>query len=188
MSLQKLGVQKPLKEKIVLFLGRITLQKGPDYFIEAANIVLKKMKNVRFVMAGSGDMLPRMISRIAEYRMHDRFHFTGFLKGIDVERMYAMSDIYVMPSVSEPFGISPFEALLYDVPTIISKQSGVSEILKNSLKVDFWDVNKLAELIISLLENEAFAHEIAEKSKDDIKNIGWDTAGAKLSKIYQLMV
>lgn len=187
-SVQKFGLQRPLKEKTVLFLGRITLQKGPDYFIEAAKLVYDKVKNVRFVMAGSGDMLPRMISRVAEYRMHDRFHFTGFLKGIDVERMYALSDIYVMPSVSEPFGISPFEALLYDVPTIISKQSGVAEILKDALKVDFWDVNKLAELIIKLIENDEFAKEVAEKSKENIKYIGWETAGAKLANIYQNLV
>jgi len=183
-SIESFGIKKSVKEKIVLFLGRITMQKGPDYFLEAANIVARKVKNVRFVMAGSGDMLPRMINRMAEYRLIDRFHFTGFLTGTDVEKMYAMSDIYVMPSVSEPFGISPFEALVYDVPIIISKQSGVAEILKNALKIDFWDVNKLAELMILLLENEDAAKEITEKSKHDMETVGWDSAGGKLKSIY----
>jgi glycogen synthase len=183
-----LGIRKNLKEKIVLFLGRVTMQKGPDYFVEAAYLVYKKMKNVRFVMAGSGDLLPRMILRMAHLRMTDRFHFTGFLKGIDVEKMYAMSDLYVMPSVSEPFGISPFEALLYDVPIIISKQSGVAEVLKNAVKVDFWDVQRLAEMIIMLLEKEDIAREVVEKSKGDLQNVAWDSASFKLKTLYESML
>jgi len=187
-KIEQFGIKKNVDEKIVLFLGRITMQKGPDYFIEAAYKVYKVMKNVRFVMAGSGDMLSRMILRMASLKMLDRFHFTGFLKGMEVERMYAMSDIYVMPSVSEPFGISPFEALVYDIPTIISKQSGVAEILKNAPKVDFWDVNKLAEWMILLLQNEDFANEVAEKSKEDMENIGWDNAGLNIKNVYSKVI
>lgn len=183
--LDKFGLMKKQNEKIVLFMGRITMQKGPDYFIEAAYRVYRKNRNVKFVMAGSGDMLPRMILRMAKLRMLDRFHFTGFLKGIDVERMYALSDVYVMPSVSEPFGIAPFEALLYDVPIIISRQSGIAEVLPHALKIDFWDINKMAELIQMLIENEAIAREIAEKCKDDMKNIGWDNAGFKIKQVYE---
>jgi len=179
------GIKKNVDEKIVLFLGRITMQKGPDYFMEAAHRVYKKYKNVRFVMAGSGDMLPRMITRMASLRMIDRFHFTGFLKGIDVERMYALSDLYVMPSVSEPFGIAPFEALLYDVPIIISRQSGVAEVLKNAIKVDFWDINKLSEMILMLIENDKVANEVAEKCKEDMSNIGWDNAGLRIKNVYE---
>ena len=179
------GIKKNVDEKVVLFLGRITMQKGPDYFLEAAYRVYKKHKNVRFVMAGSGDMLPRMITRMASLRMLDRFHFTGFLKGIDVERMYALSDLYVMPSVSEPFGIAPFEALLYDVPIIISRQSGVAEVLKNAIKVDFWDVNKMAEMILMLIDNDKVAEEMAAKCKEDMANIGWDNAGLKIKNVYK---
>jgi glycosyltransferase involved in cell wall biosynthesis len=153
--------------------------------VEAAKLVYSKMKNVRFVMAGSGDMLPRMILRMADLRMADRFHFTGFLHGIDVERMYAMSDIYVMPSVSEPFGISPFEALLYDVPIIISKQSGVAEVLKNAVKIDFWDVQKLADWIIRLIKDDNLSKKVVEASQIDLQNVGWDSAGFKLKEIYQ---
>lgn len=187
-KLKRLGIEKNVKEKIVLFLGRVTMQKGPDYFVEAAYKVFQKNKNVRFVMAGSGDMLTRMILRVASLRMLDRFHFTGFLKGVDVERMYAMSDIYVMPSVSEPFGISPFEALLYDVPAIISKQSGVAEVLNHAIKIDFWDIDRLAEMMLMLLENEKIAKEIASKSKADMEFIHWDYAGEKIKSVYKTVL
>ena len=125
---------------MVLFLGRITFQKGPDYFVEAAAQVLHVLPDVTFVMAGAGDMMGRMIERVAELGIGDRFHFTGFLQGEEIERIFSLSDLYVMPSVSEPFGISPLEAMSYDVPVILSRQSGVSEILRHALKVDFWDV------------------------------------------------
>jgi len=183
-QIERYGITKNLKEKIVLFLGRVTMQKGPDYFIEAANLVLQKIPNVRFVMAGSGDMLPRMISRMAQLRISDRFHFTGFLHGTDVERMYALSDVYVMPSVSEPFGISPFEALLYDIPIIISRQSGVAEILKSALLIDFWDIQKLAESIIKTLEDESFSRMIVERCQESIKHIEWNNAGREIRQIY----
>ena len=116
-------------------MGRITFQKGPEYFVEAAKKVIERDPNVRFVMAGSGDLLNRMIDRVAELRMGTKFHFTGFLKGDDVDHMYAISDVYVMPSVSEPFGIAPLEAVRHNTPVIISKQSGVAEVLKNAIKV-----------------------------------------------------
>ena len=181
---ERYNIGKNLDDKIVLFLGRVTMQKGPDYFIEAANLVLKEIENVRFIMAGSGDLMPEMISRMAELKIADRFHFTGFLRGLDVERMYAMSDLYVMPSVSEPFGITPFEALLYDVPIIISKQSGVSEILKHAVVVDFWDIQKLANYIISILKNEDLAQEIVRNCKEEIQQVEWHSAGNRLKNIY----
>jgi len=124
-------------EKIVLFLGRITMQKGPEYFLAAAKKVLEHVKNVRFVMAGSGDMTRRSIELAAELGIGHKVVFTGFLRGDDVARIFKMADLYVMPSVSEPFGIAPLEALSHDVPVLISKQSGVSEILTHVLKVDF---------------------------------------------------
>jgi len=182
---ERCNVNKPLKEKLVLFLGRVTMQKGPDYFIEAANLVLKKMKNVRFVMAGSGDMLHRIINRMAYLRIADRFHFTGFLKGADVERIYAMSDLYVMPSVSEPFGISPFEALLYDVPVIISKQSGVAEVLKSAQMVDFWDVQKLADRMVQLLTNDELARETVRRCRGEIQHVAWENTGAQIKSVYE---
>jgi len=187
-TLSRFGIKKGVKEKVVLFLGRVTMQKGPDYFLQAAYLVLKRMRNVRFVMAGSGDMLPRMINWMAGMRIADRFHFTGFLRGVDVERMYAMSDLYVMPSVSEPFGITPFEALLYDVPILISKQSGVGEVLQNAVKVDFWDVHTLADQMVRLLSNEGYAGEVVERCKGELQNIEWESAGIKVKDIYASII
>ena len=140
---------KTVDEKIVTFLGRITFQKGPEYFVEAAKLVLQKTDKARFVMAGSGDLLRKMIKYAAKLGIADKFHFTDFLRGKDVDKMFGLSDVYVMPSVSEPFGISPLEAMRSNVPVIISKQSGVSEILQHAIKIDFWDVNAMADAIYS---------------------------------------
>lgn len=178
-------IKKNIEEKIVLFLGRITSQKGPEYFIEAAVKVLNKLNNVRFVMSGNGDLFPGMINRMAELEIAENFHFTGFLKGAEVERIYAMSDLYVMPSVSEPFGISPFEALLYDVPVIISKQSGAAEILAHAVKVDFWDTDRLAGAIISLLEDEELRENTVRLCREDMKSISWNRAGMRIAEIYK---
>ncbi|MDP2725475.1 MAG: glycosyltransferase family 4 protein [Syntrophales bacterium] len=177
--------EKDRDEKIVLFLGRVTFQKGPDYFVEAAHLVLKNIPGVHFVMAGAGDMMPKMMERVAELQMGDKFRFTGFLRGEDVERMYAMSDLYVMPSVSEPFGISPLEAMLYDVPVIISKQSGVSEILHHALKVDFWNVRELADKMIALLRHPSIGDEMSERAREELKKIRWEYAAEKIVTVYR---
>ncbi|MBA4423674.1 MAG: 4-alpha-glucanotransferase [Syntrophus sp. (in: bacteria)] len=145
------------RRKMVLFLGRITFQKGPDYFVEAAARVLKVLPDVTFVMAGAGNMMGQMIERVGELGIGDHFHFTGFLQGEEIERIFSLSDLYVMPSVSEPFGISPLEAMSYDVPVIISRQSGIAEILKHALKVDFWDVREIAGRIVAVLKHPALA-------------------------------
>lgn len=187
-QLERCQIKKGFKEKIVLFLGRVTLQKGPDYFVEAAKLVLKKLDNVRFVMAGSGDMLNRLIERVAYYRIQDKFHFTGFLHGKEVEEMFALSDVYVMPSVSEPFGVTPFEAMLYHVPVIISKQSGISEILHHAIKVDFWDVQKLASNIIEVLTNETLSQYLIEEGGKELDQISWDSAAQKVIHHYNQVV
>ncbi len=171
-------------EKIVTFLGRITYQKGPDYFIEAANLVLKKDKNVRFVMAGSGDMMNRMVRRVAQLKIANRFHFTGFLKGKEVDRMFQMSDVYVMPSISEPFGISPLEAMRSNVPVVISKQSGVAEILNHALKVDFWDVDAMADAIHGLLHYNALSAMFQEHGAEEVENLKWENAALQTEKVY----
>ncbi len=178
-------VERNPDEKIVLFLGRITFQKGPDYFVEAASRVLARMPDARFVMAGVGDMLPRMIERVAELRLGHRFHFTGFLKGQDVERMYAMSDLYVMPSVSEPFGISPLEAMAYDVPVIVSRHAGVSEVIRHALKVDFWNVDEIADKILSVLQHPALSAELLRNSRQELRTICWNVAAGRILDVYR---
>ena len=172
------------KEKRVLFLGRVTFQKGPDYFVEAARLVLDTLPDVRFIMAGSGDMLPRMVRRVSQLRMGSRFHFTGFMRGADVDRMYALSDLYVMPSVSEPFGIAPLEAMLYDVPVLLSRQSGVSEILRNALKVDFWDTREMANNICAVLSYPRLAEEMVKNCREELKSITWDRAAEGILDAY----
>ncbi len=175
-------------KKTVLFLGRITFQKGPDYFVEAAALVLEKMADVTFIMAGSGDMTGQMMRRVNELGIADNFHFTGFLQGQELEKAFAMSDLYVMPSVSEPFGISPLEAIAYDVPVIISRQSGVSEILKHALKVDFWDVKEMASLIISILKHPALGETMAKEAYAELKDMQWKKAAEKIVSVYESLI
>lgn len=171
-------------EKRVLFLGRITFQKGPEYFMEAARLVLEKIPNARFFMAGTGDMLPQLVRRAGQLRIGNRFHFAGFLRGEQVDRMFALSDLYVMPSVSEPFGITPLEAMLYDVPVLVSRQSGVSEILKHALKADFWDTRDMADKICAVLNYPALARELVKNCREEMKSIRWGNAADQLLQIY----
>jgi glycosyltransferase involved in cell wall biosynthesis len=181
-----LNAKKHVKEKIVTFLGRVTFQKGPDYFVEAANKVLQKDENVRFVMAGQGDMLNRMIKRVAQLKISTKFHFTGFLKGDEVDTMFAMSDVYVMPSVSEPFGISPLEAMRSNVPVVISKQSGVAEVLRHALKVDFWDIDALSDSIYGLLHYDALSRMFIKYGKEEVNNMKWDDSAIKVRLVYEM--
>ena len=181
---EKIKLKKGVDEKIVTFLGRITMQKGPEYFVEAANLVLQKMNNVRFVMAGSGDMMNAMVKRAAELKITDRFHFTGFLKGDDVFDMFRMSDVFVMPSVSEPFGIVPLEAMQSNVPVIISHQSGVSEILKYAIKIDYWDTYAMADAIYGLINYPALHHMFKEQGKEEVANLLWKNSAKKVRDIY----
>jgi len=176
--------QKMSGDKVVTFLGRVTMQKGPEYFVEAAHMVLQKMDNVRFVMAGSGDMLYRMIWRIAALRMGRRFHFTGFLRGDDVYRMFSITDVYVMPSVSEPFGISPLEAMQSNVPVIISHQSGVSEILRHAVKVNFWDIDAMADAIYGILNYGALSEMFKKYGKEEVDDLKWENAAYQVRDVY----
>jgi glycogen synthase len=172
-------------EKIVLFLGRITMQKGPEYFLAAAKKVLEVMDNVKFVMAGSGDMIRRTIEMAAGMGIGHKVLFTGFLRGPDVERIFKMADLYVMPSVSEPFGIAPLEAMSHDVPVIISKQSGVSEVLTHALKVDFWDINEMANKIIAVLKHPPLASMLRQHGSFEIRRMSWNDAARRCAEVYE---
>lgn len=182
---EPLKVEKQVPEKIVTFLGRVTFQKGPEYFIEAAYKVLQRDPNVRFVMAGSGDLLEKMIRRVAQLRISTRFHFTGFLRGENVDRMFMMSDVYVMPSVSEPFGISPLEAMRSNVPVVISKQSGVAEILQHALKVDFWDIDAMADAIYGLLQYKSLPEMFSKYGAMEVENLKWENAARHIKSVYE---
>ena len=180
--------ERAVKDKVVTFLGRITYQKGPDYFVEAAANVLQRLSDVRFVMAGSGDLMNHVVRRVAQLGIADRFHFTGFLKGGEVQRMFRLSDVYVMPSVSEPFGISPLEAMRSGVPVIISRQSGVAEVLDYAIKVNYWDVDALADAIYGLLTYPALGRMFASKGLEEVTGLKWTNAAAKIKTVYETVV
>ena len=180
--------ERAVKDKVVTFLGRITYQKGPDYFVEAAAKVQQRVSDVRFVMAGSGDLMNHVVRRVAQLGIADRFHFTGFLKGGEVQRMFRLSDVYVMPSVSEPFGISPLEAMRSGVPVIISRQSGVAEVLDYAIKVNYWDVDALADAIYGLLTYPALGRMFASKGLEEVTGLKWTNAAAKIKTVYETVV
>ncbi|MEO1715965.1 MAG: glycosyltransferase [Planctomycetota bacterium] len=178
------GSQIESTDKIVLFLGRITMQKGPEYFVRAARRVLDRYEHVKFVVAGSGDMAMRMIEEAAALGIGHKVLFTGFLRGKDVDRVFQMADCYVMPSVSEPFGIAPLEAMKNDVPVIISKQSGVSEVLTHALKVDFWDTDEMANKIIAVLRHPPLSQTLRQHGPMELRGLTWDGAAQRVIGIY----
>jgi len=180
------GIRKD--EKVVLFLGRVTMQKGPEYFIAAAKKVLQKMDNVKFVVAGSGDQIEQTIELAAKAGIGSKITFTGFLHGDDVRRVYEMADVYVMPSVSEPFGIAPLEAIAHQVPVIISRQSGVSEVLEHALKVDFWDTHDIANKIIAVLRHPPLSRTMREHADLEVRELTWDGAAARCESVYAGLV
>lgn len=173
------------KDKIVLYFGRITMQKGPEYFIQAAKKVLEHMDDVKFVVAGSGDQAQRMIEMAAALGIGNKVLFTGFLRGRDIARVFAMADLYVMPSVSEPFGIAPLEAMSHNVPVLISKSSGVSEVLMHALKVDFWDIEDMADKILAVLRHPPLSRQLVEHGAFEIRGINWDGAAIRTARCYE---
>jgi glycosyltransferase involved in cell wall biosynthesis len=175
-------------EKIVLFLGRVTMQKGPEYFLRAAKKVVEKYQDVRFVVAGSGDMIAQCVREVAELGLGRYVTFTGFLRGDDVAKVFRMADLYVMPSVSEPFGIAPLEALSHNVPVIISRQSGVSEVLTHVLKVDFWDVNEMANKILAVLRHAPLRRTLRQHGHIELRKLSWTDSAAKLKTIYERLL
>ncbi len=176
------------KGKVVLFLGRITIQKGPDYFIEVAKKVHDFEPNTYFVIAGDGDMMPRIINRAHELGIADKVIFTGFLQGADVHKAFQMADLYVMPSVSEPFGLVALESLKNKTPIIVSKQSGVSEVLKNCLKTDFWDIDKMTDMIVNVLRNQALHDELKELGHNEVQKFNLDEPARKIHDVYKEVI
>jgi glycogen(starch) synthase len=172
------------KDKIVLFFGRITMQKGPEYFVQAAKRVLDVMEDVKFVVAGSGDLASMMIEMAAEMGIGHKVLFTGFLRGSDIKRVFSLADLYVMPSVSEPFGIAPLEAMSHDVPALISKSSGVSEVLTHALKVDFWDVEEMANKIVAVLRHPPLRKALQDNGQFEIRALTWDGAATRCGQVY----
>ncbi len=180
------GIQS--KDKIVLYFGRITYQKGPEYFIQAARRVLEYMDNVKFEVDGSGDQAARMIEMAAHLGIGNKVLFTGFLRGTDIQRVFSLADLYVMPSVSEPFGIAPLEAMGHDVPVLISKSSGVSEVLIHALKCDFWDIDDMADKIIAVLRHPPLSKTLTEHGSFEVRRITWDGAASRCEQVYRRVI
>lgn len=172
------------RDKVVLFLGRITMQKGPEYFLQAAKRVLEKLRNVKFIMAGDGDRLYGTIEQAAWLGIGHKIFFTRFLRGDDVDRAYGMADLYVMPSVSEPFGIAPLEALQHNVPVLISRQSGIAETFRNALKVDFWDIDEMANKIIAVLQHPPLQEMLRTNGRREARTFRWADSAAKVNAVY----
>jgi glycogen(starch) synthase len=171
-----------LDQKVVLFLGRLTLQKGPDYFLRAAKKVLEVDRNVRFVVVGTGDMLPQLIDMSINMGISSDVIFTGFQESI--EEYYRMADLYVMPSVSEPFGITALEAMASGAPVIVSKQSGVREAVKHKLSVDFWDVDMLASKMLGVLRYGCVREEMRKNGHREIRGMSWNDAAKETMSVY----
>ncbi len=178
-------IKKTGKQKIVLFVGRITIQKGPEYFVRAAKKVLDYYANALFVVAGSGDMQYQMMNEVASLGIGDKVIFTGFLRGDDLIALYQAADLYVMPSVSEPFGIIPLETIANGIPVIVSKQTGVSEVLTHALKVDFWDVDEMANKILSVLQNDSLKNTLKEESFKEVEKLNWASSAKKVMGVYK---
>ncbi len=176
---------KPFKEKLVIFFGRITMQKGPSFFVEAARIVLQQYPNVRFVLAGSGDQMYGLIEKIADYGLGDKFSFTGFLNKQKLNELLAIADVYCMPSVSEPFGLSAVEAVQYQLPTLISTTSGAAEVLNGALQFEFWDTHKFAQYIIASLQYEGLKNSVVESNAKSLQSITWEHCAAEVIKVYE---
>ncbi len=172
------------RDKVVLFLGRITMQKGPEYFLYAAKRVLEQERNVKFVMAGDGDRLHGTIDLAAWLGIGHKVFFTRFLRGAELDRVYEMADLYVMPSVSEPFGIAPLEALRHNVPVLISKSSGIAETLRNALKVDFWDINEMANKIVAVLRHPPLQETLRTNGRQEALRFRWEDSAARVNDIY----
>jgi len=175
-------------KKIVLYAGRITLQKGPEYFLDAARKVLEYESNVLFVMAGSGDMEYKMINLAAQMGISDKVLFTGFLRGEELRSIFKLADVFVMPSVSEPFGIAALESIIHGTPVIISKQSGVSEIVQNALKVDFWDTDEMANKILSVISYQSLKSVLQDNGRNEVGTFSWDTAANETMNLYKSLV
>lgn len=176
--------EKSFPGTLVLFLGRLTEQKGPEFFLDIASKVLAKNHHVHFVMAGTGDRMKHLIENGAYKHVGDKFHFTGFLNKDKVNDLLSMTDVYCMPSVSEPFGLSALEAAQFGIPAVISKQSGVAEVLHGALQADFWDVDLMAQHIVNLIDDEELNKQVVQAGYEDLEKLTWDAAAIKIVDIF----
>jgi len=189
-AVKPLALETVRKEKlpdvkfVITFLGRITMQKGPEYFIDAANLVLQQTRNVQFIMAGKGDLRNTMMTRTSDLGISAYFDFPGFIHDDDIGTLFSKSDAFVMPSVSEPFGIVALEAMQAKVPVIVSKQSGVAEVVENVIKVDYWDISEMARAIVVMINDPVFCSNISSKAKIEVDELSWMKVAKEVHNLY----
>lgn len=185
----ELGVAPPPRAAsdapVIAFLGRVTQQKGPCYFLRAAAIALRAAPGLRFVLAGDGDQLPAMRTLAAQLGIARQVSFTGFLDREGIEHLFACSDAFVMPSVAEPFGIVALEAIGAGVPVILSRTAGVAELLTHARKVDHDDVHAIAQAILDIVADPALAERMREGSRRDVAEISWQRAAVSMATVYR---
>lgn len=173
------------KRPIVSFMGRLTSQKGPEFFLQVAQAILAKMPNCLFIMAGSGDMYHELLLKTANSQLSANLLFSGFVRDKQRAKLLARTDVFIMPSVSEPFGLVAVEAALRHTPVVVSKTAGVSEVMPSSIAIDFWDVDKMADVVVSLLQDQGFYNQVAKKQLRELKTASWQNSAEKIKKIYR---
>jgi glycosyltransferase involved in cell wall biosynthesis len=181
-------MEKKPGEKFVLFLGRITMQKGPEYFLRAAAKALKVFPNIKFIMAGSGEKLDAMKMLVQQLKIEDNVLFPGFLQGDEIRQLLKVSDLFVLSSVSEPFGLVVLEAIKAGLPCIISKTTGVSEILDHVLKVDFWDTREMANKIVACLKYETLATVLRDYATKEADKYNWNWTAKRTLAVYEALL
>jgi glycosyltransferase involved in cell wall biosynthesis len=174
-----------LRDKLVVFLGRITHQKGPEFLLETAEKVCRVYPRVKFIVAGTGDQFAHLLETSAYRKLGSKFIFAGFLTKARVDELLNMADVYFMPSISEPFGLTALEAAQHNVPAVLSNQSGAAEVMKCSLRADFWDTDKYANYIYALLKYNVLHRELSESAKHDLQRLTWEHAAEKINAVYQ---
>jgi glycosyltransferase involved in cell wall biosynthesis len=176
------------KDKLVLFLGRVTVQKGPDYFLEVAKKVVEQDPNIKFVLGGEGDMLPLILSRIIAYGLSNNVFCAGFLNEEQKKQAFKRTALYMMPSVSEPFGLSAIEAINENIPTIICKQSGAAEVIKNAFKADFWDIERMAQQVLATINYPAIGSTMVPNAKRELRRFTWFNQTQKIAQVYRSLL
>ncbi|MCL5112997.1 MAG: glycosyltransferase family 4 protein [Patescibacteria group bacterium] len=171
--------------KVITNIGRLTLQKGLTNLIRALSKVKQYYPKVLLLIVGSGDQYYELIELSASLGVAQNVLFTDFQRGKNWRDALAIGNLFVLPSVSEPFGLTPLESIAYKTPALISKQSGVSEVLKNVLKVDFWDIDEMTNQIVGVLENQALENELQKNSYKEVEEMSWEHSSNKIEEIYR---
>ena len=171
--------------KVIVNVGRLTVQKNLPNLLRAARLVVDRSPKTMFLIVGNGEQYHELLQQAAELGIGGNVLFTGFQRGQAWRDAFAVGDLFVMPSVSEPFGLTPLEAIQYGTPSLISRQSGVSEVISSCLKIDFWDINEMANQMVTAIEHEPLRRELTDNMRKEYSRLSWDSSVDKLHSIYR---